>query len=148
MERILGKNFNMLLLRVENNPLSKVIKVEFFNKQFSKFLFVGLLNTSFSYTIYYLLCQTSLFPSVALALSTVVGIIFNYFSTGRLVFDNRGFRYFLKFILVYIGVYFFNLLALRSLIVSGVSPELSQALLLPAVALLTFSLMRKFVFKN
>ncbi len=128
--------------------LTITIKGYFFNKQFYRFIFVGIVNTAFSYSIYYLLCQTALPISIALALSTVMGIVFNYFSTGRLVFGNRGSRCFMKFILVYVTIYLINLLALCSLIVIGLPPEISQALLLPIIALLTFLVMKEIVFRE
>jgi putative flippase GtrA len=51
-----------------------------------RFLATGLLNTAFGYGLYALLVAAGLPYLPALALATVAGVVFNYFSFGRLAF--------------------------------------------------------------
>ena len=51
-----------------------------------RFLVIGAVNTAFSYVIYALLVLIGLHYSLATLISTILGIIFNFFTTGRIVF--------------------------------------------------------------
>jgi len=60
--------------------------------QFVGFLAVGVFNTAFSYAVFAALVWAGMAASIGLLLSTVTGIVFNFFTTGRLVFGNRDIR--------------------------------------------------------
>ena len=79
-----------------------------------RFLVIGAVNTAFSYLIYALLVLIGLHYSLATLISTVLGIIFNFFTTGRIVFRNMDNRRFIRFILVYAFTYLVNVLFLRA----------------------------------
>jgi putative flippase GtrA len=115
--------------------------------QFVKFLLVGALNTAFGYGIYAMLIWFGLRPFLAVAVGTVLGVLFNFQSTGWLIFGNARPGLFWRFVLVYVFNYFVNIAAL-SLTMSqlGLNAYLAGAVMLLPMALLTFILQRKFVF--
>jgi len=59
-------------------------------KLIARFIAVGLLNTVVGYAIYGILILLNVPYLAALLVSTIAGVIFNYFSIGRLVFKSRG----------------------------------------------------------
>lgn len=65
-------------------------KASYFNQLIGKFLGVGIVNTIVEYAIYAVLIIFGLPYLAALFIATVMGVIFNYFSIGRLVFKSRG----------------------------------------------------------
>ena len=74
-----------------------------------KFLAIGFVNTLFGYCVYAGLIFLKLPYLFALFLATVAGIVFNYFSFGRVVFRVRGgWRVFAKFVIAYAMVYTVN----------------------------------------
>lgn len=115
---------------------------------FLRFLAVGLLNTAFGYTVFSLLVWLDVLAEAALLLSTIAGMLFNFMTTGSLVFRNCDRRLFLRFAAVYGGIYLLNAGALRLLILSGISPFLAQAAILPFSVILTFFAMRSYVFRK
>jgi putative flippase GtrA len=79
------------------------------NKRVAKFLAVGVLNTMFGYGIYAGLLMLNFPYLIALFMATFIGVIFNYFSFGRMVFKaSGGWLMFAKFILSYTVVYVIN----------------------------------------
>jgi len=116
--------------------------------QFMKFLAVGLLNTAFGYALYALFVLGSLLPEIALALATIIGAIFNYVTTGRIVFAERSARKIPLFLLTYASIYVVNAASLRILISQELSPFLAQAILLPFVTVISFLTFRHLIFRT
>lgn len=111
-----------------------------------KFLFTGLLNTAVGYAIYLAGLFAGLLPELALAIATVLGALFNYFSTGRIVFGYSALDRLPRFMGAYAMVYVVNALALRGLITLVGHPAIVQAMLLPLMAATSFVIFRQFVF--
>lgn len=61
-------------------------------RQFVRFLLVGALNTAFGYGIYGVLLWLGLGLPLSLLGATILGILFNFVSTGRLVFRDFAWR--------------------------------------------------------
>jgi putative flippase GtrA len=114
--------------------------------RFFRFLLVGALNTVFGYTVYCLLLLAGMHYTLALVCSSVVGVLFNYRTTGRLVFGHRGHGLLARFALVYAVCYGLNVLVLKSLAALGLSYYAGQALVTLPMAFVTFSLNARFVF--
>jgi len=112
-----------------------------------RFLFVGVLNTIFGYAIYLIGIFLGATPGVALAVATIIGAVFNYFSTGRLVFANFGASKLPLFLAAYLVIYLGNFAALRALIGAGSSPIWAQGILLPLVAISSFIIFKFLVFR-
>jgi putative flippase GtrA len=117
-------------------------------RRFARFLAVGLLNTAFGYALYAGGLFLGLRPEVALLVATVLGVCFNFLTTGRLVFADRDQNRIVRFVLAYAVSYLFNVAMLRGLLAVGASPLVAQALVLPLMVVLTFVLMRAFVFRE
>lgn len=116
--------------------------------QLIRFLLVGVLNTLFSYCCYVLLLIIGLHYAVAVLLATVLGVLFNFKSYGTLVFESRDNRHLLRFIGVYVLGYLLNVAGLRLLTGLGMSPYFAGAVLLLPMAILTFFLHKRYVFRR
>lgn len=118
-----------------------------FERKFVKYLFVGFMNTVFSYVIY-AICVTILSrPTLSLAVSYVIGILFNFQTTGRIVFKNKNNMLIFKFFLSYLTTFFINRYFLDMLVSTfHVDKYLSQAILVFPIAMISFMLLKHFVF--
>jgi len=119
-------------------------------KLIARFIAVGLLNTVVGYAIYGILILLNVPYLAALLVSTIAGVIFNYFSIGRLVFKSRGGRVvFVKFIAAYGVVYCINAVALEILIKHfQFNPYIGQALCVPLSVIISWLLMNYWVYKK
>lgn len=113
-----------------------------------RFVMVGGLNTAFGYTIFASLVLLGFSSALALFIATLCGMIFNFLTTGRLVFANRDWRLFPRFIATYVIVYAFNLTLLRLIEEAGVWTLAAQAVCLLPTVVLSFLILRSFVFEN
>lgn len=116
--------------------------------QFLRFLVVGLLNTLFGYSIFAGLTLAGVSPTLALLLTYVVGVLFNFVTTRRFVFNQSARASLWRFIGAYILIYFFNLGLYKIFEPSGLLPLWVQALCLPVVAVFSFLLFKFQVFKD
>lgn len=114
---------------------------------FLRFLVVGAINTAVGYALFAVFVLAGLDSGLALLLATVLGVLFNFFTTGRLVFDNRKASALPRFVAVYAVSYCFNLALLKGFESMGLHPIAAQAVCLAPVVALTFVLLRKFVFQ-
>lgn len=149
-------------------PVRLLQKIE---NKFIRFLFVGVINTLFGYGLFVLFIWFGMHYSIALLCSNILGILFNYKTTGYIVFANKSNRLILQFFLVYGVVYLFNLLELYLLDKSNVyeyilsfpildflyelplnlnkvGDVIGQAITLLPNAILSFLLNKIFVFKE
>ena len=115
-------------------------------QKFAKFIAVGLLNTIFGYSIFAALTATGFGPEISALLSTFAGVMFNYWTTGRLVFSNKGYLALPKFIGVYAAICTLNVISLRTLISAGLSALAAQALLLPLITIASYFAISVLVF--
>jgi len=116
-------------------------------RQIVRFLAVGVLNTAFGYAIFAGGVLVGLASGLALAIAMVIGVIFNFFTLGRLVFDSRDPTRLPRFVGVYVLTYMVNLGMLALWEKAGVGPLLAQLACLPVTVSLTFVLMRFLVFR-
>lgn len=93
----------------------QAIKNFFISKQFFSFIFVGGLNTLFGYAIFALFIYLGMNYAVAVFIATCLGVIFNFKTTGKLVFNSHDNNLIYKFILVYVLLYIFNVLLIKIL---------------------------------
>jgi putative flippase GtrA len=114
--------------------------------RFLRFLVVGGFNTVFGYGLFYALLRLSGSAMFALTLSTVLGVLFNFMTTGSLVFRNMERHRLVRFFGVYVVVYLYNAAGLTVLQRIGVDPALAGLVLLPGAVLMSYALNRSFVF--
>lgn len=134
----------------ENSILVEQSIPRYLRKTKVRFLGVGLLNTIVGYGIFSILIFVDLPYLAALLIATLVGVTFNYFSIGRLVFrSSGGLIIYVKFIAAYAVVYFVNSVGLEvSVKFFKIVPYLGQALCVLPSVLLSWLLMNHWVYKN
>lgn len=118
------------------------------DRQLLKYLIVGGVNTLFGYTCFLVLITAGLADWLAMALGTVLGVIFNFFSTGGVVFENRDPRRLLRFVPLYALLYAINLASLKVLLALGLNVYLASSLLVLPMAFLGFVLNKNWVFRR
>jgi putative flippase GtrA len=116
--------------------------------QLLRFAAVGVLNTAFGYLIYAMILWVGLSYAVAAAVATVLGVLFNFKSTGRFVFGSRDNKLLFRFSGVYVLVYLANVLGLTLLTEFGLSAYTAGLLTLLPAAVLAFVLNKAFVFRG
>lgn len=114
--------------------------------QFVRFMLVGAGNTVFGYSLYLLGLLIGLPYQVAVAASTVLGALFNFFTTGRIVFANDKWHRIFGFLLVYGIVLAANIGLLAPLVAFGMNKALAQAALMPGIVILSFILNKYLIF--
>ena len=115
---------------------------------FIKFLAVGVLNTLFGYGIFALLLFIGLHYAVASILATICGVLFNFKTTGTLVFNNNDNRLIFKFISVYCLTTALSIGGLKIAKISGINLYWAGLFLTGVMAAITFILQKYFVFKK
>lgn len=125
-------------------------ETSYINLKQAKFISVGILNTVVGYSIYAMFIALSIPYLTALFLATIIGVAFNYFSIGRLVFQaSGGLIVFFKFIVAYGFVYFINAVVLKILIITFYTGAyFGQLLCIPVSVFLSWILMNYWVYKN
>lgn len=121
---------------------------KFWSNQFLRFLLVGGINTVFGYCMYALFTFTGLHYAIAMLLAQVSGVIFNFYTTGKIVFNNSDARLFIRFFCVYITIYVVNVLLLGAFERALYNMYIAGALLILPNALLSFSLNKILVFSK
>ncbi len=117
--------------------------------RFVKFLLVGVLNTLFGYGVFAFFNFLGLHYSLSTLLATILGILFNFKTTGCLVFKNNDNKLLFRFLFVYGLTYLLTVIILGLFEkVNLVNMYLNYAILLPFNALISYFLMKKFVFKS
>ncbi|MBR5303602.1 MAG: GtrA family protein [Candidatus Gastranaerophilales bacterium] len=117
------------------------------DEKFFKFLFVGFLNTVFSYFLYALFITIGLIPNIALLLQYIFGVLWNFKTTGTIVFQNKDNKLIFKFIASYIFTFIINSILLKVLI-KHINEYLAQAILILPIAFLSFIILKYWVFKT
>ena len=113
--------------------------------RFFRFLFVGGINTLFGYFVFSVLILLQIHYSIASLLATILGVLFNYFTTGRIVFNNRDSKLLIKFFGVYGITYLINLLFLKIFDSYQVNMLIAGAILIFPMAFLSYFLNKTFV---
>ena len=114
--------------------------------QLLRFLVVGMANTIVGYALYLIGLWIGAPYEEALTGATVLGAIFNFFTTGRFVFESRALNRIFGFLAVYGIMLAINLALLTWLVRTGVEKAYAQAFLLPLVVLLSYFLNKRLVF--
>lgn len=116
--------------------------------KFAKFLLVGGLNTMLNYGIYALLIYLGLSYSLATTVAFVAGLVINFKTQGRFVFNYSSNRPFFVYVASWLGIYAVNLWLLSLLIAQGVDSYLAGALMIPPIAVLSFVVLKFVVFRE
>ena len=127
---------------------NKLIKIsaELLKRKLVRFFLVSGINTAFGYGLFALLIYLGMVYPLALFLSTVLGILFNFKTIGSFVFKNHNNYLILKFFGVYAITYLVNLGSLAVLQYLSVNIYISAAILLLPIGLIAYALNTTFVF--
>lgn len=126
----------------------KALSNKFWNNQLFRFLIVGGINTVFGYSIYSLFTFIGLHYAIAALLAQLCGILFNFNTTGKIVFNNKNSGLFFRFTVVYAITYVANVLALKWFFQINFNMYAAGAILVLPISLLSFTLNRNFVFTD
>ena len=125
------------------------MKITGFSERFVLFLVMGGVNTAFSYSLYSLLIYSGVYYPVAVVVSTVCGVLFNFQTFGRVVFKDFRLRLLGRFFGVYAIVCGTNIAGLKLLEMAGlVDKYIAGAVLILPMAMLGYTLNRTFVFNR
>lgn len=117
------------------------------DSQFLRFVLVGGLNTAFGVGVYCLAIFVGLPYFVATLISNVLGVLFNFFTTGNLVFRNGNPRLIVRFVACYVVIYFINTAVVKLFLMSGFNIYWAGIAATPVVALCSYFLLKRFVYK-
>ena len=117
-------------------------------RRFIRFLFVGALNTLFGYSVFSLFIYIGLHYALASFLATILGVLFNFMTIGKLVFESHNNRLLVKFFGVYGILYLLNVLGLKWLHWFDLNMYLAGFLLIFPLAMLSYFMNKKFVFQK
>lgn len=134
---LLGRGLDRAFARLPEGPA-----------RFARFLVVGGLNTLFGYALFVALVSLPIPRFVALLLSTVGGTLFNFRSTGSIVFAQQDPRLLWRFVAVYAALLGVNYAGLEALIARGLSVYVASAAMILPMAVLGFLMQRQFVFRG
>ncbi|MEH2568885.1 GtrA family protein [Bradyrhizobium sp. AZCC 2289] len=118
------------------------------SRRFVRFLIVGGFNTAFGFAVFAVIYAIANSHRIAIVIGTVVGIAFNFFTTGSVVFGNWSAGAALPFVLGYGAVLILNLLLADLLIGSGLGALPAQAVALPFVVVASYFINARLVFRR
>jgi putative flippase GtrA len=116
--------------------------------RFLLFLAVGGMNTLVGYAFFVAFHAAGLAPVPAVICATVAGVLFNFLSTGRIVFGSSRKSLLPRFVAVYAVQCAANLALLHGLLGAGFSILFAEAIVMALLAVATYFAMKKFVFPN
>jgi len=119
---------------------------KFWDNQMFRFLVVGGFNTLFSNCIYAIFLLIGLHYTIAVLLALISGVLFNYNTTGRIVFNNKKPELIFYFAGVYMLLYVVNVFLLSLFAQANYNMYIAGAILILPMALLSFFLNKTFVF--
>ena len=114
-----------------------------------RYIIVGGVNTSIGYGLYWSFLQLDFNFAVAAFFSTVLGIIFNFFTIGNFVFKSKiDTNIFYKFVLSYGFRYLLSIGGIAFFHFFGMSYEIAGAVTILLNAIIGFFLHKNIVFKK
>ncbi|HLN59697.1 MAG TPA: GtrA family protein [Thermoanaerobaculia bacterium] len=116
--------------------------------RFVRFLLVAALNTVFGYSLFAALILLGIHYPIAAAIGTVTGILFNFQTTGRLVFERHDLSLLLRFFAVYGISYVVGVSLLRWADHHGISVLVAAAVLAVPMGFFSYTLQRLLVFRR
>jgi putative flippase GtrA len=130
------------------SPLGRLIPMVrwMLEQRLVRFVIVGGINTLFGYGLFTACYLITHHRQLSMVVGTVLNVLFNYFTTGRLVFANKGFRAMLPFFAAYAVLLPVNMVALEVVVRLGVPTLIAGIILLPPMVLLSYLVNRYGVF--
>jgi len=117
-----------------------------FERQFLRYILVGIGNTIFSYGAYSLFLFLGFKFQVANLMALLLGIAFSFTTQGNVVFKNATKVTFVKFVVAWFFIYLFNISIIGALVQATISPYLAGALATVPVTLVSYFILKYAVF--
>ena len=115
---------------------------------FIRFMGVGLLNTSFSFSAYAISTYCGAPTSLAVLIANILGVSFSFRTTSRFVFRKMDHRLIPRFITVYSLLYFLGVAGIKVLLSWRINRYLAGAMMAIPTAMASFLMLSLFVFRN
>ncbi len=131
-----------------DNPSMKTTAKDTTKQELIRFLFIGCINTAFSYSLFCFLIAIKTPHVLAISLSYVCGVTFNFQTIGRFVFKSHNNRLIVKFVLVYLLLYIINLITIELVNHFIKNWYISGGITTMFCACLSFTLNKCWVFKK
>lgn len=120
---------------------------KYIQNKFIRFILVGGLNTAFGLGVYCLMIWMGLSYVWATLISQILGILFNFITTGTLVFENNDKGLIFKFVFCYVLTYFFNVGINKTFqVIFDVNEYISGIGAIIISALISFFILKLFVY--
>lgn len=116
--------------------------------QFISFILVGGLNTAFGYSLWALLLYCGMHYAIAVVVSTIISICFNFKTTGSIVFKNKNNKLIFKFFQVYMITMFLNIFLLKIAKYLNFNLYIAGLVIIAIIAILTYLLQKFYVFRR
>ncbi len=117
-------------------------------RRFIRFIVVGLVNTCFSFSAYAISTYCGAPTGLAVLIANVLGVFFNFKTTGRFVFRIKDHRLIPRFIGVYILTYFIGVAGIKVLLSWGINRYLAGAMIAIPTAVASFLMLSLCVFRT
>lgn len=118
-----------------------------FERNFLRFVMAGLINTLFGFSVFATVVYFGGETWQALLTGNMAGIFFNFLTIGGFAFRDMSFSSFSRFVMVYGTLFLINLKAIKYVVLlSGHNQIISQAIIAPPIAVLSYFIMKKYVF--
>jgi len=116
--------------------------------EFIRFILVGVLNTIFGYSIYALFIFIGFNFVIASFFATIIGILFNFQTIGRLVFQAHDNRLIFRFFMVYGIVFLFGIIFIWLLKLIGLNNYIAGLITLFPNAIISYLLNKFYVYRR
>jgi len=117
-------------------------------KQIFSFILVGILNTIVGYVLYALFIYLGLEYILSVLFATILGVMFNYKTIGKFVFNSKNKYSAIKFILVYVIVFIVNISVIKIFKIYGFNDYLAGFFAIIPASIVSFVLNKFYVFKG
>lgn len=126
----------------------KKFLLQLLDREFVRFVLVGLVNTAFSYGVYALFIFLGFHYSLATLFQIVLSTLFNFNTFGKLVFKKSDRWAILRFILVSLTLYLIYTFGIKALRSFRLNDYISGAIMVFPVMMTSFFLNKFFVFRT
>jgi len=116
--------------------------------QLIKFILIGGLNTMFGYSLYAFFIYVGINYFFAIFFSTILGILFNFKTIGKFVFENEDYSLLTKFVLAYSVTFILNVSIVTFIRGKGYDDYTSGFIAIIISSALSFIFTKYLVFKK
>ncbi|HEX8078054.1 MAG TPA: GtrA family protein [Chthoniobacterales bacterium] len=115
--------------------------------RFARFILIGGVNTAFGYGVFVVFYALLKSHRASITMATIIGVLFNYLTTGRYVFSNYDYKLIFRFISAYAVILILNIMIVEVMLSAHVPALGAQVIALPFIVLVSYCINAKFVFR-